>query len=495
MNIDLAAMIRRAGVYRQPAFTAPAIEPTGAQEKALLRIYMAVVRGWQTQWFDRIRPAYAATIGEGLRDSVNDVEGAVGTAGDAINRLVVALGADLGGWAVDVEQWHRGRFGQLFTPAGVRLDMVLGPGDVGPTLQAVLADNLSLIRSLNDQMRNGISGAVFRGLSNRTPARDVAREIQRLAGVGKSRAELIAADQLQKLTGRLDQARQEQLGIVSFEWAHSGKKHPRQHHLARNGLVYRWDSPVGKTDPPGFAIRCGCRSRAVVDLEADEGAGTAPASPPPPPPPAARTTRPRRRPVARDPEPSRPDSATLAREARDYVLANGRREGVEFLSAYDEATGKTYGTNRGGVDFCELTSEMVAACANPERRMVLHHNHPSSSSLSQPDIEFLNRPGVKGIAAHGHNGSYYYAEAGELPLGRVAYQAVQGAVHEKMQALITSGVFPVEATRALHNHAVWTALHAHGRIRYTAALEGETAEYARKYATFFDLIVRGLTTP
>src|SRR5690606_3725767 len=131
------------------------------------------------------------------------------------------------------------------------------------TLQSILADNTSLIRSLNDQMRNGISGAVFRGLTNRTPARDVAREIRRQAGIGQTRAELIAADQLQKLTSRLDQARQEQVGLTSFEWAHSGKRHPRPEHVARDGKVFRWDSPVGRNDPPGRAIRCGCRSRAV----------------------------------------------------------------------------------------------------------------------------------------------------------------------------------------------------------------------------------------
>ncbi len=270
MKIDLAALVKRAGKYRRDRFVARAIEPTTAQRDAALRIYMRVVRAWQRQWMEGIRPVYEATLAEpGFRDSVNDVEGAADDAANALNRLVVSLGADLSGWIVEVEQWHRGRFAQLFTPTGVRLDMMLGPGDVGPTLQATLAENLSLIRSLNDQMRNGISGAVFRGLTNRTPARDVAREIRKQAAIGQRRAELIASDQLRKLTGRLDQARQEQVGLRSFEWAHSGKAHPRQEHVERDGKVYRWDSYVGKNDPPGRAINCGCRSRAVLPLSID----------------------------------------------------------------------------------------------------------------------------------------------------------------------------------------------------------------------------------
>lgn len=270
MQIDLVGLIKRVGKYRADRFVAPEIDPPRALESDLLRLYMRVVREWLRQWQEVVRPQYEATIAEGLRDSVNDVQGAADEASNALNRLVVAIGADLSDWVVQTEQWHRGQFGKLFTPTGVRLDVMLGPGDVGPTLQSVLADNVSLIRSLNDQMRNGISGAVFRGLTNRTPAREVAREIRRQAGLGKTRAELIAADQLQKLTGRLDQNRQEQLGLVSFEWAHSGKKHPREHHKERDGKVFRWDSAVGKSDPPGYAIGCGCRPRAVVDLDAED---------------------------------------------------------------------------------------------------------------------------------------------------------------------------------------------------------------------------------
>lgn len=293
MKIDLVALIKRAGVYRRDKFVARAITPTTAQRNRLLRVYMQVVREWQRQFAARVLPEYERTLdGAGFRDSVASTSGEVDEATNALNRLVVALGADLSGFIVEIEQWHRGQFGQLFTPTGVRLNMLLGPGDVGPTLQAALGENVALIRSLNDQMRNGISGAVFRGLQNRTPSREVAREVRRLAGIGQRRAELIAADQLQKLTSRLDQSRQEQLGIVSFEWAHSGKQNPRQEHVERDGKVYRWDSPVGKNDPPGRAIRCGCRSRAVVDIDEAEATAAPPAPPVPPPPAPAPVPRP-----------------------------------------------------------------------------------------------------------------------------------------------------------------------------------------------------------
>lgn len=269
MKIDLAGMIRRVGRQSSGLVYGRAIIPTQAQEAKLLAIYMRLVRGWLAEWGGRILPEYRRTV-DGLPaigDSVDSTQATIDEASAAMTRLVLALGADLESWVVTVERWHRKQFAQSFTASGVRLDTLLGPAEAQITLQATLAENLSLVRSLNEQMLNGISGSVFRGLSNRTPAREVAREIRKVAEIGKARSELIAADQLQKLSARLDQERQQQVGAEEFEWLHSRKRYPRQEHVERNGKVYRWDSTIGKTDPPGRAIRCGCRSRPVIDLD------------------------------------------------------------------------------------------------------------------------------------------------------------------------------------------------------------------------------------
>lgn len=270
MNFDVADLIRRAGKTRLKRVVLLPITPTAAQQGDLRRIYARIVRAWSAAWRERVEPVYSRTVAEGIRDSVEDTEQALDyAAAAALSRLFVELDAALEDWVVRIEEWHRGRFAQLFTPAGVNLATLLGRGNVQVTLEAVLAENVSLIRSLNDQMRNGISGAVFRGLTNRSPARDVAREIRKLTGIGTRRAELIAADQLQKLTARLDQERQQQVGVRKFQWAHSRKRYPRPEHVARDGKVFAWSSKVGRTDPPGRAIRCGCRARPVVELDSD----------------------------------------------------------------------------------------------------------------------------------------------------------------------------------------------------------------------------------
>jgi SPP1 gp7 family putative phage head morphogenesis protein len=268
VKFNVARMITRGKRTRQKQIVLAAIVPTAAQARDLETIYLRVVREWGRIAHERIMPAYTrALAAAGVRDSVDDVEGEVDEAAAALQRLVLSLNAQLENWVVRVEEWHRGRFVQLFTPTGVNLDTLLGRGDVRTTLRTVLAENTQLIRSMNEQMRNGVSGAVFRGLTERQTAANVGREIRRIAGIGRRRAELIAADQLQKLTGRLDQERQEQVGIRRFRWRHSQKKNPRPEHIARNGKMYRWDAGVGLSDPPGRAIRCGCRAQPVVDLD------------------------------------------------------------------------------------------------------------------------------------------------------------------------------------------------------------------------------------
>jgi SPP1 gp7 family putative phage head morphogenesis protein len=308
VQIDLAELVRRVGKYRRAAFTAPEIKPTRAQESDLLRIYMRVVRGWQQRFRETILPEYERALSELITDDAGTLNTTIGISERQMTQLANAAGLSVDEWIRTVETWHRKRFAQAFNPTGVNVGTLLDRNDVNATLAAVLGENTALIRSLDDQMRNGISGAVFRGLQARTPARDLAREVRRVAGVGQSRAELIAADQLQKLTGALDEQRQKQAGIDKFQWAHSGKAKPRPEHVARDGKIYAWTDPVAQSDPPGRAIRCGCRARAVLELDDEAEAATeptpAPAPPPPPPPappaPAPRAPRGFRSPVNRD---------------------------------------------------------------------------------------------------------------------------------------------------------------------------------------------------
>lgn len=94
---------------------------------------------------------------------------------------------------------------------------------------------------------------------------------------------------------------------------------------------------------------------------------------------------------------------------RREILDEGTRTGMEHMTVADAQTGAVLAGRSGrrdGVDFDQIT---IDALADPVSRLVLQHNHPSSSSFSAADLAALGQPGATAIFAHGHNGTDYVA--------------------------------------------------------------------------------------
>jgi SPP1 gp7 family putative phage head morphogenesis protein len=255
---------RRRDVVMRP------IEPTTAQRQALGSLYMGVVRVWHEGARDRILPAYRDTLEQKAmtRDAVGDVEVAIATTEARAVSAIFDFSFLFQGWANSVQAWHMNKFiSQMKYATNVDLSTMMGPGDTRLTIAELLARNVALVRDVSDQVRGRIADIVFRGLQANTPVREVAKQIAEVTGLARARALRIASDQTVKLSAALDQERQLQVGMDSFEWMHSGKEHYRPHHLARDKKEFRWDSEIAKTDAPGMAPFCGCKARGVLHLE------------------------------------------------------------------------------------------------------------------------------------------------------------------------------------------------------------------------------------
>lgn len=269
MRIDLAQQAKAKGT-RPKTVEMRANEPTRAQERDMARLYMMVLRVWATGVKEKIFPAYKTSLEEQrfTRDSARDIEFAIGIVESEAVRSTFTFRNLFQGLLGRIQQWHLRRIvNDLKYKTGVDLATQMTAGDVASTLEDVLARNVALVRNVSDQARGRISDIVFRGLQNRTSASEVAKELNRALKLGRDRSMLIARDQLTKLSAALDQERQEQLGITDFEWMHSGKTHYRPEHKERDGNVYAWDSDVGRNDPPGRAINCGCKAKGVLRIE------------------------------------------------------------------------------------------------------------------------------------------------------------------------------------------------------------------------------------
>lgn len=271
-RIPLKEMFAASGTRRRRVAIG-ALTPTGAQSRPLLAAYTAILRIWVSAINDRIVPAYGASLSTMVRDSVDGVNAEIDRTAEDVVRAILTFRFSTEEWAKNVNKWHLTRFvNQLKYSTNVDLKTLMVAADpaITETIADVVARNASLVRNVSDEIRAKIADSVFRGLQSRTPVRDVAKEIAKTTGLARDRSLRIASDQTVKLAAALDKERQLQVGMNSFEWVHSDKLNFRPEHRARDGKTYKWDSDVGRNDPPGFLPFCGCKARGVLDLDDDE---------------------------------------------------------------------------------------------------------------------------------------------------------------------------------------------------------------------------------
>lgn len=199
-------------------------------------------------------------------DSPADIQREIDEGQSEFQRLFMELEPELRDWLIRVESWQRGRWrGAVLSATGVDLQTLIGPQDMRDTIEAYLRWNTALIRDVSDQTRKRIADRVFAGLTQRKPARDVAREVREAVGMARDRSQRIAADQLSKISNSLADERRREAGIDTWVWMHSRKRHPRADHQARDGREYT--DATAPQDTPGQLPYCGCRSRAVVRFD------------------------------------------------------------------------------------------------------------------------------------------------------------------------------------------------------------------------------------
>lgn len=180
----------------------------------------------------------------------------------------LAMGA--GKWVAKASQEHADRaFSAQLRKAGftVKFQMTRAANDI---LQASIAENVSLIKSIPSQYFTQVESIVTEGVRIGRDMHVIAQGLEHQLGVTKRRAALIARDQSNKASASILRARQLEVGITEAVWLHSaGGRKPRPAHVAMNGKKYdvvkgAWDKDEGAWVHPGQLISCRCVSRAIV---------------------------------------------------------------------------------------------------------------------------------------------------------------------------------------------------------------------------------------
>jgi hypothetical protein len=289
VRYDLSALVRRTRNPRRSIIVLREITAPAVMATDLFRaVYLPVIQVWE-RGAAPILAEYERTLstltidGADVRnhrttlDAPADVSREIGFVEQEVSRLILTLTPRLRDWTLRVERHVRGKWrGAVLSATGVDLTTLIGPEDARQTMEAAASWNASLVKDVSEQARQRISNAVFAGLNERKPAREVAREIREATGMARRRSVNIASDQLSKLSNSLSDERRREAGISIWEWVHSRKLHPRESHKARDGNLYSDDpAMVGKvisgktvrTPPatrPGQEPFCGCRQRSVI---------------------------------------------------------------------------------------------------------------------------------------------------------------------------------------------------------------------------------------
>lgn len=148
----------------------------------------------------------------------------------------------------------------------VDLRAVVKNEDLDQYLRDAATRNAGLIKSLKGDVVSDIRRLVIDAKLSGIPAKQLTAQIRERFKVATTRAELIATDQLNKLTSDLNRIRQQQAGIDEYSWQDSRDERVRPRHRALRNKRYKWGEPTGAEGglPPGQPVRCRCSARAVV---------------------------------------------------------------------------------------------------------------------------------------------------------------------------------------------------------------------------------------
>lgn len=175
-------------------------------------------------------------------------------------------------FARSVDKQSKSHLRTILREGGWSVKMQPFSPELQDVMNATVAENVGLIKSISSQYHTQVQGLVMRSVTEGRRLDELTKELQKRYGVTRRRAELIALDQNNKATSVINRERQLKVGIQKGVWMHShAGKEPRRTHLANDGkefdLQEGWFDPdpkVRKKIWPGQLIRCRCTWKPVV---------------------------------------------------------------------------------------------------------------------------------------------------------------------------------------------------------------------------------------
>ncbi|CAN0620488.1 Phage head morphogenesis, SPP1 gp7 family domain protein [Burkholderia multivorans] len=140
----------------------------------------------------------------------------------------------------------------------------------GETLRALMAEQVTLIKSIPLDAAERVHRLTIEGMVDSTRAAQISKAIQESGDVAKSRADLIARTEVSRTATTLTEARARGVGSPGYFWRTSGDSDVREDHRELDGKFFTWDAPPiadkrsGARSHPGCIWNCRCWAEPVV---------------------------------------------------------------------------------------------------------------------------------------------------------------------------------------------------------------------------------------
>ena len=145
--------------------------------------------------------------------------------------------------------------------------------------QAIVSENVNLIKSIARESLTQVEGIVLRGITSGNDLATVTEQLHHQFGVTERRAAMIARDQTNKATNNLSRQRLLDYGVTKGIWMHtaSGKTYRETHENDMDGQEYDIregcfdpDEKVNRNIQPAELVNCYCVCRPLIPQLSEE---------------------------------------------------------------------------------------------------------------------------------------------------------------------------------------------------------------------------------
>jgi uncharacterized protein with gpF-like domain len=184
---------------------------------------------------------------------------------------------------------------------GLSLNTGVVPKGMEQIVPALVAENVSYIKSIPQEYFKNVTGAVMRSITNGEGLASLVPDIEKTIKNAdrsvnkiprkkndgklddynrqvKRRANNIALDQTRKAYSSINKQKLMNAGVKKFEWIHSfGGAHPRASHIKIDGKIFSFENvtkeqaalgvPEDDRGLPGVPINCKCVFKPIIDFD------------------------------------------------------------------------------------------------------------------------------------------------------------------------------------------------------------------------------------